>query len=97
MLRLLRQPLARSVTHRGLSSIPVKGYQPTKLTNTVLLRNLPHTLTQESLTQLAKDIDHRKLEIQPGCTLHFLSESDAAKASKFLTEKQKLEVSLSPL
>eukprot|EP01031_Cornospumella_fuschlensis_P044119 gene44119-53934_t len=93
MLRVVRQSLAKNGAYRSLSSVAAKGYQPTKLTNTLLLRNLPHTVTQESLAQLAKDINHRKIELQPGCTLHFLSSEEAAKASKVLKEKQKLEVS----
>ncbi|RYG60226.1 hypothetical protein EON64_19470 [archaeon] len=81
------------MVYRGLSSVSAKGYQPTKLTNTILLRNLPDTLEQESLAQLVKDIDHRKVELQPGCTLHFLNNDEATKASKVLVEKEKLEVS----
>ena len=46
---------------------------------TVLLKNLASSVTLDKLSVLMKDIDinHRKVEIEPGCSIHTIGEAEA--------------------
>lgn len=99
MLRLLQRPLGKSFLGcRPLSNnvLKVNVGIPTQ-TNSILITNLPSTVTKDTLSNALKDIHHKRFELQPGCSLHFAHEEDALKASAVLKEKAKLVVGIFPL
>eukprot|EP01039_Chlorochromonas_danica_P003349 gene3349-3672_t len=94
MLRVLQRPLGKSFLGcRPLSNnvLKVNVGVPTQ-TNSILITNLPNTVTKDTLSKAFKDIRHKRFELQPGCSLHFAHEEDALKASAVLKEKAKLVV-----
>ena len=58
----------------------------------LLLRCLPPSATLADITESLKDISCRKVELEPGCTLHLKSHAEAHAASQHF-EKMNLEVS----
>ena len=68
------------------------GSLPTKKT-TVILRNLPNTITETKLRkELEKMQSIRKIDLEPGCMLHFNNEASADKVASILNSKLKLQV-----
>ena len=61
-------------------------------TTSVLLTNLPASVHETNLKLALKDIKCRKIEIEPGCSLHFLRESEAETCGQILTNKLQLKV-----
>lgn len=54
---------------------------------TAILTNLHESVTLNGLQDSLKDVTMRKLELQPGCALHFVEESQAQAVATFLTNK----------
>lgn len=90
--------LSRVLFKRNLSKSLTKYYFSTKVPpinskgpsnrNVVLIKGLPLTATSENLGASLAHIENvRKIEVEPGCALHFLSEADAEySASKIRSE-----------
>lgn len=84
MLRL-RRALPVIVRTRSLC-VPGLPTSPSA-TTTALLRHLPNTVTIEKLTAAVKDINARKVELEPGFICHTIFESDAMYLQKYFSEK----------
>lgn len=64
------------------------------LKTTVILSRLPPSVTQESLSlAIGNDINHRKVELQPGCTFHIHNEPIAEKIASILENDFQCKVS----
>ncbi len=61
-------------------------------TTSVLLTNLPSSVDEANLKLALKDIKCRKIEIEPGCSLHFLREAEAETCGQILVHKLQLKV-----
>lgn len=51
----------------------------------VLLHRIPPTLTQALLKEKLEDVKIRKVELEPGCSIHVLNEAEASSVSNFVT------------
>ncbi len=87
MLRTLHQrtrPLTNGIVQRSLLNTMV-GTPSTK--TTVLLTGLPDSITISSLQNSLKDVPNaRKVELQPGCSIHYLEHEQAATAAYVLNK-----------
>lgn len=54
---------------------------------TVILTNLHESVSLNSLQDSLKDVNMRKLELQPGCSLHFVEENQAQTVANFLANQ----------
>jgi RNA recognition motif-containing protein len=97
--RVLSRPLRGPVALRNVSdflpglAMPVNTeFYPTN-TNSLLIRNLPQSVTRITLEQAFKDINHVRFKLQPGCSLHFAVEHDATNAAQILHQKAQMNVS----
>lgn len=65
---------------------------PTNKT-TVILRKIPSHVTQSSLQSALREIETcRKVELEPGCVIHFSNEASAERTSTLLKSKLNCEV-----
>jgi hypothetical protein len=55
------------------------------LKTSVLLHRIPPSLTQDLLKEKLKDIKIRKVELEPGCSIHVFNEAEAASVSSFIS------------
>ena len=62
------------------------------LTTSVLLSKLPSSVVETELKETLKPTNCRKVELEPGCSLHFINEYEASVAAKFVESKYSLEV-----
>lgn len=53
-------------------------------TQSVILTNIPVSATESAVKESLKDLTTRKVELEPGCTLHFLNESSAHVAAQVI-------------
>lgn len=51
---------------------------------TALLQRLPLSATQSILTEAVADLNCRRVEMEPGCAVHFVSEAQADHAAASL-------------
>jgi len=75
-----------SLLRRHALSSLAQGAAPSQ-TTTVLLRHLAPSATEAALKSAVggiKDLDCRKVELEPGCAFHFANEAEATYASKIL-------------
>lgn len=56
-------------------------------TTSVLLTRLPTTVVENELKTALADVKCRKIELEPGCSLHFASECEAKIAAKSIETK----------
>ena len=78
-------PLFTASLRRDASALSPAA--PPSTTTTVLLRNLAPTVTETTLKAsigAIKELQIRKIEVEPGCAFHFTNEAEASFASKVL-------------
>lgn len=98
-LRLLRRPLGRTASihtvgvNATVRDVLVANPGVRTNRNSILLTSLPNTVTAAKLKESLKDIGkYNRLELQPGCSLHYVNYTDASIASRILMENAKLQV-----
>lgn len=92
MLRAVQRPVVRPLVQRASLSKLKTNFQVPSTANTILIRNLPETVTSSKLLDAFKEIKFNRCQLQPGCALHFVHNEDAAVAANLLAEKAKLQV-----
>jgi len=60
----------------------------------VLLSRLPTNIVENELKTALADVKCRKIELEPGCSLHFASECEAKIAAKSIETKFGIQVCL---
>lgn len=78
---------------RALSSDVVTSGPSLK--TSVLLRRLPLTLTEDQLKVKLQDVNVRKIELEPGCSIHVTNEAAAVSVSSFVTSEFNCQVKIS--
>lgn len=76
-----------------LRSLSVTSQSPST-TTTVMIPNIGMKATSESFQKCLTDINFRKAEVQPGCSLHLLSEAEAVVVAEKLSKEFKVQVCL---
>lgn len=61
-------------------------------TTSVILTKLSNATVESDLKEALASVDCRRIELEPGCSLHFISECEANVAAKFLKSNLKAEV-----
>jgi hypothetical protein len=77
------------VSLRSLSTVT-----PISPKTTVILDKLHDSATKNKLTELLKDLNHRRVLIEPGCSLHVINEAEAEVCGKILESSLDLKVLL---
>lgn len=72
---------------RRAAGTHLKGYSNPSTSTSVLLTRLPNTVVDSGLKDALKDLITRKVELEPGCSLHFVNECEAHVAAKAVEEK----------
>eukprot|EP01038_Epipyxis_sp_PR26KG_P008526 gene8526-11526_t len=91
----VKRPFINKQLFRLLSSSS-KTYTnlPPSNTTSVLLHRLPTCTTIEKLTNATLEVRAQRVELEPGCTLHVLSEVEALLAGTVIKEKFDLQFSV---
>lgn len=76
----------RTLLTRNASLSTVTTAGPSTKT-TVILTNLHESVTLTQLQDALKDVKQRKIELQPGCALHFVEQSQAETVAQYLSQK----------
>ena len=78
----------RSALQLGLNARHVSGTPGTGAKTTVMLRRLPDTATQSSLKAAvtAAETDAYRVQLEPGCMVHFHDEASATYAAGVIDE-----------
>ena len=63
-------------------------------TTTVLLSKLPPSIVEVQLQEALKSINCRRIQLEPGCSLHFMNEWEAELAAKSVGTAFKSDVRL---
>jgi hypothetical protein len=72
---------------------PFNSYLSNK--NAILVKNIPPSTTLGGLMEKLKDLDKKSVDLQPGCSLHFVEEADALRAADHLSSNLKVQVRIS--
>lgn len=84
MLRILKPTMGRPLFH--VANISTK--------NSVLLRNLPVSTTLEKLSSAIGKLEVKSVQLQPGCSLHYLNADEAQAAVAVLSGNCTYQVQL---
>lgn len=82
---VLFQPAAAISGSSGVATAP-------SAKTTVLLRKLPHNVTETSLKASLETVPLRKVELQPGFTIHLKNPAAATKLARILQDKFQCKV-----
>ncbi len=92
------------VGKRSVPSIGSMGFSTVSAVNlpsektTLLLRKLPYSTTESALRDALKEkVEFKKLELEPGCLIHFGSEAEATYAKSILEASSSLGCEVSML
>lgn len=80
----IKRQTCNRIVH-NFSSINNLGAHQTK--TKVLLQRLPVTATEGSIRDAVSDLNCRRVEIEPGCAIHFSSEVSAMKSQNIISSK----------
>jgi len=72
---------------RRAAGTHLKGYSNPSTSTSVLLTRLPNSVVDTGLKDALKDLITRKVELEPGCSLHFVNECEAHVAAKAVEAK----------
>lgn len=72
---------------RRAAGTHLKGYSNPSTSTSVLLTRLPNSVVDTGLKDALKDLITRKVELEPGCSLHFVNECEAQVAAKAVEAK----------
>lgn len=96
-LIMLRTVISRSNSLLGVSRrlSALSAHQNPSTTTSVILSRLPSSIVQTKLQEGVAEVNSRKVELEPGCSLHFANETEARVAAETIRSKYNLEVSCS--
>lgn len=59
----------------------------------IILNELPRGIVEKDVKAVLKDIKYTSLDLEPGCSLHFLHKNDVDTSASFIKKNFKLDVS----